>query len=121
LTSQTSLAPILISKEGVKEFLEVTGPEQQKTSRPCSPANLAVIKEPDLSAPSVTNVPNDIPEIILLRAGKLPLETLNPGGYSETTTPPLLIISFTKPSFLLDKLHLNYKVEQQSSFHYFLR
>ena len=49
-------------------------PGTAKTSRPCSPANRAVISEPERSAASTTTTPSEMPEIRRLRRGKsLPL------------------------------------------------
>jgi hypothetical protein len=42
-------------------------PGTAKTSRPCSPANRAVIREPERSAASTTTTPSEIPEIRRLR------------------------------------------------------
>ena len=50
---------------------ECIDPGIANTSRPCSSASLAVIKEPDASAASTTRQPLDKPLMILLRRGKL--------------------------------------------------
>lgn len=60
-----------------------------KTSLPCSPANRAVIREPERSAPSTTTTPSAIPEISRLRRGKSLARGEKPGERSLMRRPPL--------------------------------
>ena len=62
-------------------------PAFAKTSRPCSAASLAEIKDPLSRAASTTRTPRDKPDRIRFLRGKLPAKGLVPKGNSLTRAP----------------------------------
>ena len=59
------------------------------TSRPCSSACWAVIKDPERSAACTTSTASDKPEMMRLRRGKWCGKGGVPKGYSLMSAPPL--------------------------------
>jgi len=62
-------------------------PGTANTSRPCSPANRAVISEPDRSAASTTTTPSEIPEFRQLWRGESFPRGEKPGARSLIRSP----------------------------------
>ncbi len=93
MTSMTSLAPVTSVAPSRSSLLVPAQrgssgePGTAKTSRPCSPASLAVMREPERSAASTTSTPRLMPEISRLRRGKLSARGTVPGVISVTSTP----------------------------------
>ncbi len=83
----TSLAPCLISAWQPLDCGECIEPGTAKTSRPCSAARRAVIREPLCSEASTTKQPLLSPLIIRFRLGKLPASGGVPSGNSDTIAP----------------------------------
>lgn len=74
----------------------VMGPGMTQTSLSCSRASRAVIREPEYSAAWISRITLHSPEMMRLRAGKLPLKAVVPGGYSEIMAPPSLIMLWAR-------------------------
>ena len=68
-------------------------PGKANTSRPCSKAMRAVIKDPLRKAASTTNIPKDKPLMIRFRLGKLAACGGERVGNSETMEPPWLTMA----------------------------
>ena len=92
----TALAPILMRLFGPAAVFELMLPGTAKTSRFWSREWRAVIKAPEASGASMTNVPRERPETMRFRAGKFCLSGKVLMGYSDTTRPPESIIFWAK-------------------------
>ena len=93
LASVTRIAPSFKSPLAPAARGSSGEPGTAKTSRPISPASLALISEPERLAASTTTRPSARPATMRLRRGKSCARGSQPNGISETTAPPLRAIS----------------------------
>ena len=85
--SVTGIAPCLSNPFVPSQRGSRGEPGTAKTSRPCSPASRAVIREPDRRAASTMMTPIERPEINRLRRGKSWARGSHPSGISEMAAP----------------------------------
>ena len=86
-TVSTSVAPWRISAWQPRTWGAWMEPGMANTSRPCSAAKRAVMREPDLSAASTTSVPCASPAMMRLRLGKWCASAGVPSGNSLSNRP----------------------------------
>ncbi len=79
LADVVKTAPSLISRLEPAALGSKGWPGTAKTSRFCSPASLAVMRDPDRSVASTTTTPREEPEMIRFRRGKSCERAMKPG------------------------------------------